>query len=271
MKSVSLSAYPRTLVKRSGVKKLRTARRVPAVVYGRQHPSQSLEVKLQDIENLLHHSASENILVDLNVEGDARSKRLALVQEIQHHALSGKVLHVDLHEVAETEHVSVTVPIEAVGVPLGVRESGGVLEHVLFRVKVRALPRDLPETIQADVTALNIGEAIHISDLILPPGTEIIGNKKTTVLAVAAPLSEEQLAAAEAAATEPGTEPEVIMEKKEEGEEGEAGKAPEKKGAEKASTEKKGAEKAPVEKKGAEKVEKKPEEKKAEKKAEKKR
>lgn len=260
MKSVSLSAYPRTLIKRSGVKKLRTARRVPAVVYGRQHPPQALEVKLQDIENLLHHSASENILVDLNVEGDARSKRLALVQDIQHHALSGNVLHVDLHEVAEAERVSVTVPIEAVGVPLGVRESGGVLEHVLFRVKVRALPRDLPEVITVDVTALNIGQAIHISDLTAPPGTEIIGNQKTTVLAVAAPLSEEQLAAAEAAATEPGTEPEVIMEKKEEGEEGEAGKAPEKKG----------AEKAPAEKKGAEKAEKKPEEKKSEKKAEKK-
>lgn len=260
MKSVSLSAYPRTLIKRSGVKKLRTARRVPAVVYGRQHPPQALEVKLQDIENILHRSASENILVDLNVEGDARSKRLALVQDIQHHALSGNVLHVDLHEVAEAERVSVTVPIEAVGVPLGVRESGGVLEHVLFRVKVRALPRDLPEVITVDVTALNIGQAIHISDLTAPPGTEIIGNQKTTVLAVAAPLSEEQLAAAEAAATEPGTEPEVIMEKKEEGEEGEAGKAPEKKG----------AEKAPAEKKGAEKAEKKPEEKKAEKKSEKK-
>src|ERR1035437_9621537 len=177
MKSVSLSAYPRTLIKRSGVKKLRTARRVPAVVYGRQHPPQALEVKLQDIENLLHHSASENILVDLNVEGDARSKRLALVQDIQHHALSGNVLHVDLHEVAEAEHVSVTVPIEAVGVPLGVRESGGVLEHVLFRVKVRALPRDLPEVITVDVTALNIGQAIHISDLTAPPGTEIIGNQ----------------------------------------------------------------------------------------------
>lgn len=260
MKSVSLSAYPRTLVKRSGVKKLRTARRVPAVVYGRQHPPQPLEVKLQDIENLLHHSASENILVDLSVEGDARSKRLALVQEIQHHALSGKVLHVDLHEVAEEERVSVTVPIEALGVPLGVREGGGVLEHVLFRVKVRALPRDLPEVIKVDVTALNIGDAIHIGELTPTAGAEIIGNKKTTVLAVAAPLSEEQLAAAEAAATEPGQEPEVIMEKKEEGEEAEVGKA----------VDKKGAEKAPAEKKGAEKVEKKPEEKKVEKKAEKK-
>ena len=100
MKSVSLKAYPRTQVRRGEVKKLRGAGRVPATIYGRQAKPQNLEVNVEGIRRSLHHSVSENLLVDLSVENDARAKRLALVQEIQHHPLDGKVLHVDFHEVA---------------------------------------------------------------------------------------------------------------------------------------------------------------------------
>src|SRR5258706_5533163 len=136
MKSVSLTAFPRMLTKRPGVKTLRASGRVPAVIYGRLHQPQNLEINLKDIENLIHHSVSENLLVDLSVEG--KSKHLALVQEVQHHPLSGKILHIDLHEVAETEKVTVMVPVESVGEAVGVKTGGGVLEHVLFKIKVRA-------------------------------------------------------------------------------------------------------------------------------------
>lgn len=254
MKSVPLNAYPRTSIRRTGVKKLRAAARIPAVIYGRQRQPQPLELKLLDLEQLLHHSVSENILVDVSVEGDA-AKRLALVQEIQHHPLSGKILHVDLHEVSETERVTVQVPVETYGDALGVKE-GGVLEHVLFRLRVRCLPKDLPEAIRLDVSHLVIGKAIHIGDITPPPGTEILGDKQISVVAVAAPVTEEQeAAAAEAAAETALTEPEVLKEKKEEGEAG-AEKGAEKgaaKGAEKAPA--KGAEKAPAAAaKGAEKA-----------------
>ena len=93
---------------------------------------------------LLHHSVSENVLVDLSVENDARAKRLALVQEVQHHPLSGKVLHVDLHEVAENEKVTVSVPVETTGEAAGVKNGGGTLEHVMFKLKVRACPKICP-------------------------------------------------------------------------------------------------------------------------------
>src|ERR1044071_914056 len=143
MKSLSLRAFPRSAAKRSAVKKLRARGRVPAIIYGRQTEPQNLEVGLKEIQDLIHHSVSETILVDLAVEGDARSpQRLAL--EIQHHPLSGTVLHVDFHEVAENEKVTVTVPVETSGEAAGVKTSGGVLEHVLFKIKVRALPRELP-------------------------------------------------------------------------------------------------------------------------------
>ena len=213
MKSVSLTAYSRTLNKRGGAKKLRAAGRVPGVVYGRQIQPQSVEVMLKDIQDLIHHSASENILVDLSLEDDARPKRLALVKEVQHHALSGKVLHVDLHEVAENEKVTVTVPVESAGEAAGVKTSGGVLEHVLFKVKVRALPKDLPEVLILDVTQLEIGHAIHIGEIPVPPGVEILGDKGITVIAVAAPVTEAEEAAAAATAV---TEVEVIKEKKDE-------------------------------------------------------
>jgi large subunit ribosomal protein L25 len=253
MKSVTLNAYARTQSRRGGSKKLRDTGRIPAVIYGRQQKPQSLEITAKDLDDLIHHSVSENLLVDLAVKDDARPKRLALVQEVQHHALSGKVLHVDFHEVAEDEKVTIMVPVEATGEAAGVKNGGGILEHVLFKVKTRALPKDLPEAIIVDVSHLEIGQAIHIGDLKLGPGVEVLGDKHISVIAVAAPISE----AAEAAATEAGAaagagEVEMIKEKKEDGAEGakagdkakaapaaKAGDKPAEKGAEKKAEKKK--------------------------------
>jgi len=205
-----------------GLKKLRGTGRIPAVIYGRKNQPQNLELTTTDITDLIHHSLSETILVDLSVEGDSQPKRLALVQEIQHHPLSGQVLHVDFHEVAENEKVVVTVPVETLGEAAGVKTGGGVLEHVLFKIKVRALPRDLPEVINVDVTPLEIGQSIHLGEIALPPGVEAIGDKKIPVISVAAPLTEAQEAAALESAATPLAEPEVLKEKKDETASGEA-------------------------------------------------
>jgi large subunit ribosomal protein L25 len=252
MKSVALNAFPRTLGRRAGAKKLRTSGRIPAVIYGRQTKPQSLEVISKEMENLIHHAVSENVLVDLAVKDDSRPKRLALVQEVQHHPLSGNILHVDFHEVAENEKVTVMVPVETTGEAVGVKTGGGVLEHVLFKIKARALPKDLPEQITVDVSNLNIGQAVHLGEIQAPSGVEIIGDKNIPVIAVAAPRTEEEEAAEAAAAVAAPGEVEMIKEKKEEGEEaapaGKAGekgapakageKAPAAKGAEKGAAEK---------------------------------
>jgi large subunit ribosomal protein L25 len=198
------------------VKKLRARERVPAVIYGRRRAPESLELELEELQQLVKGSASENILVDLTVEGEAADKRLALVQEIQHHPLRGDILHVDFHEVAEDERVVITVPVETTGEALGVK-AGGILELILFKLKVRALPKELPEVIRLEVSHLEIGQAIHIGDITPPPGAEILGDKHISVVAVAAPVTEEEEKAAEAAATEGVAEPEVLTEKKEEG------------------------------------------------------
>jgi large subunit ribosomal protein L25 len=229
MKSVALNAFPRTLGRRAGSKSLRASGRIPAVIYGKLNPPQSLEINSLDIRDVIHGAASENVLLNLTVQGDAKPSRLAIIQEIQHHVLSNQVLHIDLHEVAENEKVTMTVPVESLGEALGVKTGGGTLEHVLFKLKVRALPKDLPESLVVDVSHLDIGQAIHIGDIQPPPGVEILGDKHISVLSVAAPISEAEEAAALEAATAPVGEVEMIKEKKEEGEEGEA--APEEKAA----------------------------------------
>src|SRR6266481_6758867 len=250
MKTVPLTAYPRSLARRGGVKKLRANGRVPAVIYGAHTEPKNLEISRIDLQNLIHGSVSENLLLDLSVAQDAKPKRLVLVQEIQHHPLSGDVLHVDLHEVSETEKVTVMVPVETVGEAVGVKTEGGVLEHVLFKIKVRALPKDLPELIEVDVSHLVIGQSIHLGDIKAPAGVEILGDKGVSVISVAAPITEAQEAAAAEAAAGPA-EVEMIKEKKEEGAPAAAGeKAPAGKGAAEKAPAGKPGEKAPTGKPG---------------------
>src|SRR6185436_2525122 len=120
----------------------------------------------------------------------------------------------------ETEKVTVFVPIEPAGEAVGVKTGGGTLEHVMFKVKVCALPKDLPEQINVDVTALDIGKSVHLGEITPPANVEILGDKKNVVFSVAAPVTEEQEAAAAEAAAGAAGEVEMIKEKKEEGEEG---------------------------------------------------
>ena len=114
------------------------------------------------------------------------------------------------------------MPVETIGEAAGVKNSGGVLEHVLFKIKVRALPKDLPEQIVVDVSHLELGKSIHLGEITAPPGVEILGDKKVSVISVAVPKTEAE-EAAEAAAAAPATgEVEMIKEKKEDGAEGAA-------------------------------------------------
>ncbi|TAK93497.1 MAG: 50S ribosomal protein L25 [Verrucomicrobia bacterium] len=220
MKSVPLNAFARTQGRRAGSKKLRESGRVPAVIYGGQVKPVSLELDARVMNDLIHHSVSENILVDLSVDSQ---KRLALVQEVQHHPLTQKVVHVDFHEVSPTEKVTVMVPVETTGEAAGVKTGGGVLQHIVFKLKVRALPKDLPEQIVVDVSHLEVGKSVHLGDIKAPEGVEILGDKKVSIISVALPKTEveETAVAAEGAAPAAG-DVEMLKEKKEDGTEGAA-------------------------------------------------
>ena len=217
MKSVSLNVYPRTISGRNALKPLRLGGRIPAVIYGTGQEPQSLEVDLKELDSVLQHHVSETLLVDLNVDSDARPQRLALVQDVQHHPLSRNVLHVDFHEVSPDEPVVVSVPVESIGEAAGVKTGGGVLEHVLYKVKIKALPKDLPEALVVDVSALETGRAIHVGELQPPAGVEVLGNKDMVVLACAAPKVETEAVEEEVAAVAGTPDVEMIKEKKDEG------------------------------------------------------
>jgi large subunit ribosomal protein L25 len=229
MKSVALNAHPRTLSRRKGAKAVRASGKIPAVIYGKHSATQNLEIDSKEFGLLVHKAHSEVVLVDLKVAGDVSGTRLALVQDVQHHPLLDKVLHIDLHEVKADEMVILEVPVESTGVPDGVKNGAGTLEHVRFRLKIRALPANLPEQITVDVSDLKVGQTLHIGDIVAPTGVELLGDKKISVFAVAAPLTE---VAADAAVTD-SKQPEMIKEKKTE-----AGAAP-KAGDKKASDKKK--------------------------------
>ncbi|MEI8340789.1 MAG: 50S ribosomal protein L25 [Verrucomicrobiota bacterium] len=212
-KQVKLQAQVRPGVGRSAVNKIKQQGLVPAVIYGGKGEPQALQVSAREIRNLLSHAVGENILVDLEIDNAGTvTSSMALIQEVQHNPLGGAVLHVDFRAVSRDQAITAEIPVEPVGEPNGVRNFGGLLEQNLRTLEIECLPQDLPEIITVDVTALNIGDAIHIKDIKLPDGVSATQDPDLTVFIMAAPTVEEAPAAEAVAATTP----EVIKQKKEE-------------------------------------------------------
>jgi len=214
-KQVKLKAEPRSSVGRSGVRKLRARGFIPAVIYGGKVKSQSLQVAARDINAMMSHASGENVLVELEIEGE-KSNRAALVQEVQHSPVGGEIVHVDFHAISMDETIQAEVPLEPRGTPVGVKTFGGLLEQSLRGLAIECLPRDLPDRISVDVSQLNIGDSIHVRDIQLPPGITAKVTADLTAFSVVAPVVEEEPVAVEAETAAAG--PEVITEKKEEGE-----------------------------------------------------
>ena len=215
-KQVKLTAERRTAIGRSAVRKLKATGSVPAVMYGAKEKPETLQVSKRDINALLSHAAGENILVELDIAGKSH---LALVQEVQHAPVGGAVLHVDFHAVSQDEVIQADVPLEPVGTANGVKNMGGLLEQNLRSLAIECLPRDLPDVIRVDVSALNIGDSIHVREIQLPAGVTTRIQQELTAFSVLAPTVEEEPVAA---ATEVAAGPEVITAKKEEPEGGAA-------------------------------------------------
>jgi large subunit ribosomal protein L25 len=211
-KQQKLTAHTRLETGRSAVNKIKQQGLVPAVVYGGQEKPINLSIKAREIGNILAHATSEHFLVDLEIaDGSSKGNRLALVQEVQHDALKGHVLHVDFHAVKADEKLHAEIPVVTAGEPSGVKNFGGILEISMHAIEVECLPKDLPDLITIDVSALNVGDGIHVKDIQFPEGVTSRVDGDLTVVRVAAPTVEvEPTPAAEAAATGP----EVIKEKK---------------------------------------------------------
>ena len=214
-KQVKLAVERRDAIGRAAVRKLKARGVVPAVIYGGKENPEPLQVLRRDVSVMLSHAAGENILVELEIAGE-KTTRTAMVQEVQHSPVGGDVLHIDFHAVSMDEKIEADVPLEPAGTPNGVKNFGGLLEQSLRALTVSCLPRDLPDKITVDVSDLEIGDSIHVRDIKLPDGVAAKVQPELTVFSVLAPTVEEEPVAPEAEAAAAG--PEVIKEKKEEGE-----------------------------------------------------
>ena len=195
------------------VRRLRAQGLIPGIVYGRKMDPVPVSVNARELVKLLHSKTGEHALVTLRLKDDAPWEKPVLVKTVQHDPVDGRVAHVDFHAVLLTERLRVKVPVLFKGEAVGVKQEGGILEHFLREVEVECLPTEIPGGIEFEVSALKIGDTIHVRDLAAPKNTKITSDPDGVIASVQMPKEEKPEEAAAAV-----TEPEVLREKKEEGE-----------------------------------------------------
>jgi len=216
MATAQLSASPRTTVGKGAARTLRSAGQIPAVIYGHAREPLSLAIPAREVEKLLERVSAESTVIELTLaSGVART----LIREVQRHPFKKQILHIDFQELVAGEKVSVNVPIVLTGTPDGVRLSGGILSQVMSELSIRVDPVNIPRRVEADVTHVVIGHSLHVSDLKVPEGVEILDELEATIAVVSAPKVEAEPTPAPEA-VEAGAEPELIRKTKDE-EEGE--------------------------------------------------
>jgi len=162
-KQATLDARDRDVFGRNAVRRLRRDGLIPAVMYGHGENTRSLVVPERELSHLLGRISVENTLVDLKV-GSGRAQKV-LIREVQRHPWRPEILHVDFFQIQADEEIRVAVPLRVEGIPYGVRNSGGILQVSRYELEVQCLPGDIPEVFVHDVTDLDIGDVLHISDL----------------------------------------------------------------------------------------------------------
>jgi len=220
MASVQLSATPRDGTGKGAARSLRASGRIPGVIYGHGREPQALAIDNRELEKLLSKISAESTVIELTLDGKSAQ---TLIREIQRHPFKRQILHVDFQELVAGEKIIVRLPIVLTGVPDGVRQDGGVLDQTLRELEVEVDPANIPNHIEIDVTPLKIGEGIHVRDVKLPEGVEVVTELDSSVCVVSAPRAvvEETVATDEAATT---LEPEVIRKAKADEDEAEADK-----------------------------------------------
>ena len=216
----TINAAPRTGGGKGAARALRRDGKIPAVLYGRGREAEAIVVDNTALTRLLTQIAAATTIVEVAVEG--RAPVQALIREIQRNPVRpADIIHLDLYLVQAGQKVTIEVPVRLTGVPDGVKNFGGVLDQILHDMSIRVLPADIPEHIDVDVSALAIGQSIHISDLQEQNKYEIMNEESQTICTVVAPRAEEVVApVAEEVAP---VEPELIRKAKPEEEaEGEA-------------------------------------------------
>ena len=197
-KKTSLKAAPRA---RTGSGRLNQMRRegwLPSVIYGRGSENKNLKVDAKTFAEVIAHSSSENIVVNLEIEGEGT--RLAFLQAIQHDPLTGSAVHADFLAIDEKTEITAHIPAHINGEAPGVK-AGGVIEQYVHAIEITCLPNDLPETIDLDVTNLQLGDSLHLGDIKYPAGVRPTHAADVVVIHIGRAGSGADLEAAAEAAT----------------------------------------------------------------------
>lgn len=231
MEEVKLDVQVRSQIGTQGAKAVRQNEdMIPGVVYGGNKKPTNVKFDRRTYEKIrrIHHG---EVVFHLNVlEGEKKARDYsAIVKEEQHDFVRGTVIHVDFKRISLKEKIEVKVPLTADGEPAGVKKQGGSLDHALWELDIVCLPTDIPEAIHIDVSSLEIGDSIHVKDVVLPQGVVTHHDPEAMVFSVVPPMKEQEAAPSE---VDEDAEPEVI--KKEKGEDQEAPETQEEKPAEEA-------------------------------------
>ncbi|HEU4481152.1 MAG TPA: 50S ribosomal protein L25 [Actinomycetota bacterium] len=194
MAEVRLKAEKRAATGKGAARRSRAGGKVPGIVYGHGMTPIALEVDRREFVTALHTDAGMNVLLDLEIDGETT---LALTKELQRDPVRGTLLHADFVKIDRTQEVDVDVPVTLTGEAPGVAE-GGVLENPTSMLLIRSLATEVPEQLAVDISGLNIGDSIRVSDLLAVSGHQVLTDPDTTIVSITAPVSEEELEALEA-------------------------------------------------------------------------
>jgi large subunit ribosomal protein L25 len=219
-KDITVSAKSREGRGKNDARRARAAGMVPVSVYGGEGGSVAALAPLRELAAILRSESGRNTIFTLDIEGVGASE--VMFHERQIDPVRGRLIHADLTRLVKGQKIEVTVPLHLVGEPVGVREEQGVLEQIIREIQIRCQPREIPDAIDADVSGLSVHDVLHISDLQVAEGIEIL-NSPDTVIATVGIVKEEPVAAP-AVEVEGPAEPEVIGKGKKEDEEGGEGK-----------------------------------------------
>ncbi|MEW6040191.1 MAG: 50S ribosomal protein L25/general stress protein Ctc [Elusimicrobiota bacterium] len=225
MKEIILEAQKRDIQTRGKLKSARKQGLIPAIVYGNREKSDALFINEKDVTKLLKTEAGSNVLI--NLKYDSKSKTV-LIKEIQKHVVSQKIIHLDFQVISLEKEIEVSIPVKLSGESSGVKNQGGILESILREIKVKCLPKNIPQSIEIDVSNLNLGDQITVKDLKLPEKVTAVTEPNAIVVHVVAPTKVEEVTPGVVAAAAVPAEPEVILKGKKEvpPEEAEAAAAP---------------------------------------------
>ncbi len=210
--SKTLNASKRDGTGKGVARKLRQSGRIPAVVYGKDMDSVHVSVDAREALHLFESISVENTIVDLAVDGEKEPHR-TLVREIQAHPFRRELVHIDFLRIQAGVMVDLDIPVHLEGTPVGVKLHGGVVDHILHELAVSCIPSNIPEFIEVDISALDIGDAIHVRDLDLGEGIEINVAPEQTICAVSLPRA--IVAETDEDEDDEAAEPEVVGEEDE--------------------------------------------------------